>query len=68
MGRTTVVLDEDLVSEAMRACGAHTKKEAIEAGLRALIRQWQKQALIRELGTFDLEMTVSDLEELRSDC
>jgi Arc/MetJ family transcription regulator len=66
MKRTTVVLDEDLLKTAMKAVGARSKREAIEKALRAVVRQWQRQALIRELGTFDLEISVAELEELRS--
>jgi Arc/MetJ family transcription regulator len=33
--RVTVNIDENLLREAMRCSGARTKKEAVEAGLRA---------------------------------
>jgi Arc/MetJ family transcription regulator len=35
--RVTVNIDENLLREAMRCSGARTKKEAVEAGLRALV-------------------------------
>jgi len=37
--RTNIILDEALISEAMRAGPFKTKKEAVEAGLRLLARQ-----------------------------
>ena len=35
--RVTVNIDENLLREAMRCSGARTKKEAVEAGLCALV-------------------------------
>lgn len=37
--RTNVVLDDDLLSRAMRAGPYKTKKDTVEAGLRLLARQ-----------------------------
>ena len=34
MKKTTVLIDEGLLAEAVACIGARTKKEAIEAGLR----------------------------------
>ena len=36
--RTTIVIDDDLIAEAMRATGVTTKREAVELGLRILLR------------------------------
>ena len=66
MKRTSLVLDERLLEEAVEAIGARTKKEAVEAGLRALIRMKQKKMLRKDLGTFDMDLSLSELEELRS--
>lgn len=44
--RTNIVIDEDLISEAIKATGARTKREAVELGLKALI-QLKKQEAIR---------------------
>jgi Arc/MetJ family transcription regulator len=65
MGKTTVQIDESLLEEATRAIGAKTKKEAIEAGLKYLVKRQNREALRKELGTFDLELTLADLERLR---
>jgi putative endonuclease len=43
MKRTSLALDESLLEEAIAAIGAKTKKEAIEAGLKALIRMKRKR-------------------------
>jgi Arc/MetJ family transcription regulator len=65
MGKTTVVIDDRLLKDAIDAIGARSKKEAIEAGLRALVRQRHREALRKELGTFDLDLTLDELERLR---
>ena len=36
--RTNVVIDDDLMESALKASGKSTKKDAIEEGLRLLIR------------------------------
>jgi len=64
--KTTVVLDDELLSEAIEAIHARSKKEAIEAGLKELVRKKNREALISELGTYDLDVTLEELEELRS--
>ena len=66
MRKTTVLIDEKLLAEAIDAIGAQTKKEAIEAGLRSLIHQHNREALRRELGTYDLDLTIDELERLRN--
>jgi Arc/MetJ family transcription regulator len=66
MGKTTVVIDEKLLKDAIDAIGARSKKEAIEAGLRALVREYNREALRRELGTFEIELTLDELEQLRN--
>lgn len=37
MGRTNIVIDEQLVSEAMRRFGLRTKREAVDFALRRLV-------------------------------
>ena len=65
--KTTVVINDELLKEAMKASRAKTKKEAIEFGLRELVRRKNLEALKQELGTFDLELSLDELERLRSD-
>jgi Arc/MetJ family transcription regulator len=62
--RTNIVIDDQLMDEALKASGLKTKKEAVEAGLRALIKQ-RKQESIRALrGKLRWE---GNLEEMRTD-
>lgn len=61
--RTNIVIDDQLMAEALKASGLQTKKEAVEAGLRALIKQ-RKQEDIRALrGKLRWE---GDLDEMRT--
>ena len=66
MRKTTVMIDEKLLEEAVQVIGARTKKEAIEAGLRSLIQRHNREALRKELGTFDMDLTLEELERLRN--
>jgi Arc/MetJ family transcription regulator len=62
--RTNIVIDDQLMREALKATGLRTKKEAVELGLRTLLRL-QQQANIRRLrGTMTWE---GDLEKMRTD-
>ena len=44
--RTNIVIDDDLMTEAMQASGAKTKRETVELGLKTLLRL-RRQADIR---------------------
>jgi len=46
--RTNIVIDDDLMAEALEVTGLKTKREAVELGLRTIARLG-KQARIREL-------------------
>jgi Arc/MetJ family transcription regulator len=45
--RTNIEIDDQLVHQAMRSSGAPTKKAAVEAGLRLLVKT-HAQAAIRK--------------------
>ncbi|SMF48726.1 antitoxin of type II TA system, VapB [Alteromonadaceae bacterium Bs31] len=62
--RTNIVIDDKLMADALKATGLQTKKEAVEEGLKALIKL-KKQADIRSLrGKLKWE---GDLESMRTD-
>jgi Arc/MetJ family transcription regulator len=46
--RTNIVIDDKLISDAIKVTGAKTKKEAVELGLKSLI-QLKKQETLRGL-------------------
>ena len=62
--RTNVVIDDDLMESALRASGKKTKKEAIEEGLRLLIRMKDQERIKGFRG--ELKWT-GNLDEMRID-
>ena len=46
--RTNIVIDDKLMQDTLKATGLKTKREAVELGLRTLLRLTQ-QAQIRQL-------------------
>ena len=46
--RINVVIDDDLMDEALKVTGLKTKRQAIEEGLRLLVRT-RRQARVRRL-------------------
>jgi len=67
MGKTTVVLDEELVEKAKKAIGVKTKKAAIEAGLKELIESQARNNLRKMIGKDVVEITPEELERIRED-
>jgi Arc/MetJ family transcription regulator len=67
MAKTTVVIDDELLDEAMRASGAKTKKQAITTALKELVRRKNLEALRQEAGTYDLALSLEELEKLRNE-
>ncbi|WP_255144089.1 type II toxin-antitoxin system VapB family antitoxin [Synechococcus sp. EJ6-Ellesmere] len=62
--RTNIVIDDALMKQAMQASGARSKREAVELGLRTLVKL-QQQAQIRAFrGRLSWE---GDLEAQRLD-
>ncbi len=62
--RTNIEIDDKLMGDALRLTGAKTKKEAVEMGLRTLLRL-QQQAQLRQLrGKLQWD---GDLEAMRTD-
>ena len=60
--RTNIVIDDKLMEETLRATGLRTKREAVELGLRTLLRL-KRQAEIRALrGKMEWK---GDLEAMR---
>lgn len=61
--RTNIEIDDALMREALAATGARTKREAVELGLRTVIRL-RNQERLRELRGMGW---VGDLEGMRRD-
>ena len=62
--RTNIVIDDELMDRVLKLTGIRTKREAVEMGLKALLKL-KKQEGIREFrGRLDW---VGDLDDLRTD-
>ena len=62
--RTNIVIDEQLIRETLAETGLKTKREAVDLGLRILLRL-SRQRNVRELrGKVDW---VGDLDRMRTD-
>lgn len=62
--RTTITIDDKLMRNALRATGLNSKREAVEMGLRTILRL-AKQAGIRRLrGKLEWH---GDLDAMRND-
>jgi Arc/MetJ family transcription regulator len=66
MHKTTIAINEKLLKAAIQAIGAKTKKDAIEAGLLSLVRASNREELRKELGTYDISLTLRELEKSRN--
>ncbi len=62
--RTNIVIDDALMADALKATGLKTKREAVELGLRTLLRLRRQEEIRRFRGKLAWD---GDLEAMRSD-
>lgn len=62
--RTNIVIDDKLMNDTLRATGLKTKREAVELGLRTLLRLRQQEGIRRLRGKLAWE---GDLDAMRTD-
>jgi Arc/MetJ family transcription regulator len=62
--RTNIDIDDKLLADAMKACGAKTKREAVELGLASLVRLRNQERIRGFRGKLRWK---GDLEEMRPD-
>jgi len=60
--RTNIVIDDKLMTDALKATGVETKREVVELGLMLLVRQNRQQAVRKLRGKLRWE---GDLDEMR---
>lgn len=53
--RTNIVIDDQLMMEALKASGLSTKKEFVEQGLELLVRRSQQQEIRKRRGCIKWE-------------
>jgi len=62
--RTNIVIDDKLMNDTLRATGLKTKREAVELGLRMLLRLRQQEDIRRFRGKLNWQ---GDLDAMRTD-
>ena len=62
--RTNIVIDDELMRDALKATGVQTKREVVELGLRTLLKLKNQQKIRALRGKVDWQ---GDLEALRAD-
>jgi Arc/MetJ family transcription regulator len=62
--RTNIVIDDSLMAETMRATGLRTKREAVELGLKTLLRLQKQEDIRRFRGKLAWS---GDLDDMRTD-
>ncbi len=62
--RTNIMIDDDLMADAMQASGAKTKRETVELGLRTLLLLRQQEEIRQHRGRL---AWAGDLERMRTD-
>ena len=60
--RTNIVIDDQLMADALKATGLSTKKEAVEEGLKLLVRRNKQQEIRKLRGRLKWE---GNLDEMR---
>jgi Arc/MetJ family transcription regulator len=62
--RTNIVIDDELMQQVLKLTGLKTKREAVEAGLRTLLRMKQQERLRDYRGKLPWD---GDLDAMRRD-
>jgi Arc/MetJ family transcription regulator len=62
--RTNIVIDDDLMKQVMKLTGLKTKREAVEQGLKTLVRLKRQEQIRQYRGKLSWE---GDLDSMRRD-
>ena len=62
--RTNIVIDDDLMKQVLKLTGLKTKREAVEQGLKSLVRLKQQEQIRKYRGKLQWE---GDLDDMRRD-
>lgn len=62
--RTNIVIDDELMSQVMKLTGLRTKREAVELGLKALLKLKKQESIRYYRGKLNWE---GDLDDMRTD-
>ena len=62
--RTNIVIDDELMARLLKMTGLRTKREAVELGLKTLVKLKQQEQIRQFRGKLPWQ---GDLEKMRSD-
>ena len=62
--RTNIVIDDELMKQVLKLSGLKTKREAVEQGLKTLVRLKQQEQIRKYRGKLNWE---GDLDDMRRD-
>ena len=65
MGRTNIVLDDELLAETMRITGKRTKKAAVEEAMRRTIRNQMLKEAVESLRGVGWEVNLVAMRQVR---
>jgi Arc/MetJ family transcription regulator len=63
--RTNIIIDDKLMDDALKATGLTTKKEAVELGLKTLIRLKKQEKIRKFKGRLRWEGDLSEMRKTR---
>ena len=63
--RTNIIIDDKLMDDALEATGLSTKKEAVELGLKTLIRLKKQEKIRKFRGKLTWEGDLSEMRKTR---
>ena len=64
--RTNIVIDDELMNQVLRATGLQTKREAVDLGLRTLLKIQQQQRIRKYRGKLHWEGDLARSREGRT--
>jgi len=66
--RTTIDIDDDLISEVMKISGIKTKKKAVLVALKEYLRYKKIEELKSLIGNYDsFDLNLDDLKKMRDE-
>ena len=66
MKKIKIMIDEQVLEDTKKSAGVKSIREVIEIGLHSLVQQSNRESLRKELGTYDIDLTLMNLESLRN--
>ncbi len=67
--RTNIVIDDDLMQQAMKLSGLKTKRQVVEEGLKRLVQMGHKKDLLKLAGKIEFldDYNYKDMRKSRSE-